>query len=208
MAARSLRPVLLHLRGLAGGPSEEPDRQLLERFASQRDEAAFAALVQRHGPLVWRVCSRALRQEQDAEDAFQATFLVLARKADSTRWRDSIAGWLYEVAARVAREVRSRRPAPPPPRHPPPSPDPSEPLALSELCAALDDELAALPRRLRLPMVLCYREGETRDRACRQLGWSLRTLERRLEQGRKLLRARLTRRGLTLSGALLAGDLA
>src|SRR5437868_6056533 len=96
--------VLQHIRRLAGTSraAQPPDAQLLERFAARRDEAAFAALVRRHGPMVLNVCRSVLHHEQDAEDAFQATFLVLARKADSIRQPEAVAGWLYEVAYHVA----------------------------------------------------------------------------------------------------------
>jgi C-terminal peptidase prc len=185
---------------------DSPDRALLERFAAGRDEGTFAALVKRHGPLVWGVCWRTLRHEQDAEDAFQATFLVLARKAGSVRWQPSVANWLYGVASRVAAEARARNArrrsrerqvAALPEGKALPEP------ATRELCAVLDEELHGLPEKYRAPLLLCYLEGQTTDQAARQLGWSLRTLQRRLAQGRECLRARLTRRGLTLSGVLL-----
>jgi C-terminal peptidase prc len=204
MASHPLRAVVRYLSA-AGGPGVDPtDRQLLERFAATRDEGAFAALVGRHGRLVWGVCRRALRHAQDAEDAFQATFLVLARRAASVRWRDSVANWLYGTASRVAAELRTRnaRDRARLERHrraQEPLPD----AAARELCAALDEELTRLPEQYRAPLLLCYFEGRTSDQAARQLGWSLRTLERRLAQGRELLRGRLTRRGLTLPAALL-----
>jgi DNA-directed RNA polymerase specialized sigma24 family protein len=102
--------LLQHIRRLAGGPSagELSDRDLLRLYTTRRDEGAFAALVQRHGPMVWHVCCRLLRQEQDAEDVYQATFLVLARKAAGICWQESIAGWLYGVATRLALKTRSR----------------------------------------------------------------------------------------------------
>jgi RNA polymerase sigma factor (sigma-70 family) len=213
MAGGSLNIVLRHLRRLAATPGTEEltDRRLLQRFAAQKDEAAFAELVRRHGPLVLGVCRRVLRHEQDAEDVFQATFLVLARKAATTRWDDWVGHYLYEVAYRLAIEARGkaarrreheRRAAEMPRAESVPE------GAMRELCAVLDEELRCLPDRYRKPMLLCYLEGQTRDRAARQLGWALRTLERRLERGRELLRVRLTRRGLTLSGALLAAGLA
>jgi C-terminal peptidase prc len=204
--------VVRHIRRLAGqGGAGPTDRELLQRFSAARDEAAFAALVERHGPLVWGVCRRALRHQQDAEDAFQATFLVLARKAAAVDWRESVHNWLYEVASRLAAEARTkaarRR------RH--------EGLAAGraraevlpedagrELAAILDEELHRLPARYRTPLLLCYLDGQTTDQAARHLGWSLRTLQRRLAQGRDLLRCRLTRRGLTLSAVLLAPALA
>ncbi|HEY1378344.1 MAG TPA: sigma-70 family RNA polymerase sigma factor [Gemmataceae bacterium] len=210
MAHAQLRTVLRHLRCLAGGPDEPTDRRLLERFAASRDEDAFAALVRRHGALVWGVCWRALGHAQDAEDCFQSTFLVLARKAAAVGWRDSVANWLYEVASRVAGEARTRRAR----RRTwegradaRPGEDPMREAAARELCAALDDELHALPERYRAPLLACYLEGQTGDRAARQLGLSVRTLQRRLARGKQLLRGRLTRRGLTLSGVLLEAAL-
>jgi RNA polymerase sigma factor (sigma-70 family) len=195
---------------LTGPLSEEwSDRQLLERFARERDESAFACLVRRHGALVLGVSRRVLQHDQDAEDVFQASFLILARKAASRRWLPSIAGWLYCVAYRLAvraraRMVRQRRLE----RQARPV---SELKAANEdykqLYIALDEELEALRDAYREPLLLCYLEGKTRDQAARQLGWSLRTLERRLGQGLKLLRARLTRRGIELPAALLTAGL-
>src|SRR5262245_54283138 len=192
-------------------PGNAPDRQLLQRFTALRDEEAFATLVQRHGPLVWGVCWRALRHAQDAEDCFQATFVVLARRAGSVRWHESVANWLYGVASRVAAEARAKRTR----RHarerqaivmPEEKPMPDE--ATRELCEVLDEELGRLPENCRTPLLLCYLEGRTTEQAARQLGWSQRTLERRLAQGRERLRLRLTQRGLTLSGVLLGVALA
>jgi RNA polymerase sigma factor (sigma-70 family) len=153
------------------------------------------------------VCRRILRHAQDAEDAFQATFLVLAKKAGSLRWHDSVGCWLYGVATRLAlraradgnrRRTREREAA---------SVPPAGESNCSELCRILDDEMDRLPDKSRLPLVLCYLEGKTRDQAALQLGWSLRTLERRLEQGRELLRTRLLRRGVTMSAVLLSAAL-
>ncbi len=213
MARRAFRVVLQHLHGLAapsasGGPT---DRELLRRFAGQHDEAAFAEIVGRHGRRVLGVCRRSGLSVPDAEDAFQATFLVLARKAASLRWRESVAGWLHEVAQRVAADARRQaarrrrheRQAAAMPRHPT-IPEPEQ----RELAAVLDDELRRLPERWRGPLLLCYLEGLTADRAAGQLSLSLRTLERRLAEGRDRLRARLTRRGYTLSAALLSTLLA
>src|SRR4051812_7694838 len=109
MAHGQLRAVIRHVHRLTGdaAAADPPDRPLLERFAAGRDEDAFAALVRRHGPLVWGVCWRILRHAQDAEDCFQATFLVLARRAGAVRWHESVANWLYGVAARVAGEARA-----------------------------------------------------------------------------------------------------
>jgi RNA polymerase sigma factor (sigma-70 family) len=180
------------------------DRDLLRRFAAARDEAAFAALVERHGPMVLGVCRRLLRQEQDAEDAFQATFLVLAKRAGTVRWHDSAGGWLYATARRVAGAARDRaarlrfheRTTADVPDLPAPEADGRE------LGSLLDEELAHLPERYRAPLLLCYLAGERRERAARRLGLSPRTLDRRLQQGREALRARLARRGLVLSAAV------
>src|SRR3989442_791731 len=109
MAQGQLRSVVRYLRDLAGAPLAEPtDRHLLERFAAARDQDAFATLVRRHGPLVWGVCQRVLGHRHDAEDVFQATFFVLARKAAAIRWRDSVSGWLHEVAYRLSNESRMK----------------------------------------------------------------------------------------------------
>jgi C-terminal peptidase prc len=208
MATASLRSVVHHLRRLAGDPSlaGAGDRELLERFAERQDEAAFATLVERYGPLVWGVCRRILRQTQDAEDTFQATFLVLARKAGSVGWRESVGGWLYEVAYRLASEARGkaarRRFHEDRARLAARATTRSNPSA-QELSDVLDEELQRLPAKIRSPMFLCYLEGRTTDQAARQLGCSLRTLHRRLADGRELLRLRLTRRGVALSSALL-----
>lgn len=210
MARDPLRAVVRHLSAVGGRPVVDPtDQQLLDRFVAARDEDAFAALVRRHGRLVWGVCWRALRHTQDAEDAVQATFLVLARRAAAVRWRGSVANWLYGTAARVAAEVRGRNARDQARRRQAVGPEaqPAPDAAARELGAALDEELHRLPERFRAPLLLCYLEGRTSDQAARQLGWSLRTLERRLAQGRELLRARLTRRGLTLSAVLLAATM-
>jgi RNA polymerase sigma factor (sigma-70 family) len=199
--------LLSHLRRLveAQGLGPLSDRELLQRFAAQHDEAAFAALLRRHGPMVLRVCQRVLHNGHDAEDVFQATFLVLSRKAAVARWHDSVAGWLHEVAHRLAMKVktgtarrlaRERRCVDRPPG------DALEDVTGRELVAILDEELARLPEKYRTPLVLCLLEGHTRDEAARRLGYSVRTVKRRLEHGRGLLGARLTRRGIALTAAL------
>jgi RNA polymerase sigma factor (sigma-70 family) len=204
----TLPAVIEHIRRLAQAPgvADASDCQLLRRFAAVRDEAAFTVLVRRHGPMVLGVCRRVLGNAEDAEDAFQATFLVLARKAGSLHWHDSVGGWLHQVARRVAREARERvarrrsreRTVADLPDVPAPE------AAVRELGSILDEELDQLPERYRSPLLLCYLEGATRDRAAALLGLSLRTLERRLQRGRELLRARLTRRGFTLTALLAA----
>jgi RNA polymerase sigma factor (sigma-70 family) len=208
MADRGLSVLLQHMRGWAGkrGTDPPPDRELLERFARLHDEIAFAALVARHGPLVLRVCCRVLPDWQAAEDAFQATFLVSARKAGSITRRERLAGWLHGVAYRVASRARvemAKRLNRESRVEPRTLTDPLEDVSARELRAVLDEELTRLPARYRLPLLLCYVEEQTRDQVAGQLGWSVRTLTRRLERGRELLRMRLTRRGITAPAAFL-----
>jgi RNA polymerase sigma factor (sigma-70 family) len=193
-------------RGQAEGRVDDLcDRELVERFADRGDGEAFAALVRRHGPMVLGVCRRALRHEPDAEDVFQATFLVLSRKAGGLRVKEAVGPWLFGVARRLA--LRARRQ-----RHERlgrevrPSAvtagDPPDELTLHEAREVLDEELARLPERVRGPLVLCYLEGLTRDEAARRLGCPLGTLKARLERGRAVLGGRLARRGLGLPAAL------
>ena len=197
--------VLRHIRRLAAAEEAAlPDAELLKRFAAGRDESAFAAIVDRHGPMVLGLCRRMLN-EHDAEDALQATFLVLARKASAIRKGTSLASWLYGVAHRIAGKLRksaARHPAPQAPLPDVPQPQAPDP-SWREVQAVLDEELRKLPERFRAPLVLCYLEGRTRDEAARDLGWSVTTFRGRLERGRNLLRKRLTRRGLPLPAALL-----
>jgi RNA polymerase sigma factor (sigma-70 family) len=207
MATGQAAYLLRNLRRLTAGNDLEgvTDAELLRRFSRERNEESFAALVQRHGPMVWNACARVLHSSHDTEDAFQAAFLVLARKA-SRPWRDSVAGWLHTVAYRLALGVRTTSAQRPTPDCLPERvvTDPAAEVTVREARAVLDEELARLPERLRAPLVLCYLEDSTRDEAARQLGWSLATLKRRLDRGRKLLRARLMSRGVTLSIPLLA----
>jgi RNA polymerase sigma factor (sigma-70 family) len=206
MTGGRLQHVLRRCKRLFAVPAtgDWSDRRLLERFASQRDETAFASLVRRHGPLVLGAARRVLQHTEDAEDVFQTTFLILARKAGARGWRQSIAGWLYCVAYRLALRTRAKRARQG-------ELDRAAGIVATtkvsddrpELYSALDQELQRLSARCREPLLLCYLEGKTRDQAARELGWSLRTLERRLQQGLKLLRARLCRRGIELPAALL-----
>jgi RNA polymerase sigma factor (sigma-70 family) len=206
-------PVLRHVCRLLTAQSSAtlPDHQLLQRFVAQQDEGAFEALVLRHGSMVLGVCRRVLRHEQDAEDAFQATFLVFARKAGSIRKQGSLSSWLHAVAQRVAGKARAaalRRAAREREERPVTEEGNLEVVTWRELRAVLDAELPRLPEEWRAPLVLCYLEGQTRDEAAQRLGWTRSTFRKRLERGRELLRHRLARRGLTLSAGLFATLLA
>jgi RNA polymerase sigma factor (sigma-70 family) len=182
------------------------DGQLLTRFVAARDEASFAALVRRHGPMVLGVCSRLLRDFHDAEDAFQATFLILARKAGSVVKRESVGCWLYGVAYRTAQEARSasarrRERERPMSEVPHPVVPPAESQDWRPL---LDQELNRLPEKYRSAVVLCDLEGRSRREAARQLDIPEGTLSSRLATARQLLAKRLAGSGLALSGGALA----
>jgi RNA polymerase sigma factor (sigma-70 family) len=185
------------------------DALLLERFALQQDETAFEALLHRHGPLVFGVCRRLLSNLHDAEDAFQATFLILARKAGGLSRSALLGNWLYGVAYKVAARARKtaiRRHlregtdadlAEMPNRLPPAEPD---------LAPLLHEELQRLPDKYRSPIVLCYLEGKTNEEAACHLNWPVGTVKGRLNRARALLRRRLARRGVGLTAGLLAGS--
>lgn len=194
---------LNHLPGVPGGGALT-DGQLLGRFVSRRDEAAFELLVRRHGPLVWGVCRRVLGSPHDAEDAFQATFLVLVRRAVSLDRTRPLSAWLYGVACRVAlraREAAARR------RQHERAAGRAEEWHESgaearDLRRVLDEELNRLPEKYRVPLILCYLEGKTHEEAAQQLGWPLGTLKCRVLRGREQLRHGLARRGLGASAPL------
>jgi RNA polymerase sigma factor (sigma-70 family) len=201
MHAAELNRVARHLRESAG----PTDRQLLAGFCARGDQAAFAELVGRHGPMVLRVCRRVLRHEQDAEDAFQATFLVLARKAGSVRRGEALASWLHGVAHRVA--LRARRDAGRRRAHE----REAQPMSAGageadwgEVQTALDEEIRALPEKYRAPFVLCFLEGKSRAEAAGELGLKEGTVWSRLSQARERLRERLGRRGIALPALLAA----
>jgi RNA polymerase sigma factor (sigma-70 family) len=205
------------LRRLPGGT--RPDAALLRAFVAG-DQEAFRTLVSRHGPLVLGVCRRVLSDDHAAEDAFQATFLVLARRADSVRTAGTLSAWLFGVARRVALKARTanRRRS----RHETRvskqsirSTEPADALTARELLAALDEELARLPIDYREPLLLCYWQGLTRDQAARRLGCSAGAVHGRLERGRARLAEQLRRRGFgpeallvaPLAAAAMPGDL-
>jgi RNA polymerase sigma factor (sigma-70 family) len=204
LVTKQIAALLRHVSGaFRGQTAESSDADLLEKFARHGDEPAFAALVQRHGPLVWKVSRRTARHEQDAEDVYQATFLVLARKASTIRKGGSLGSWLYGVAYRLGLRARSdaarRRQQEQGAARPTTTVDD---LTWRELREVLDQELARLPDKFRAPLELCYFDELTHEEAARQLGWSARSVRDRLERGRRRLRLRLTKRGLTLSLAL------
>jgi len=226
--------LMRHIRRLTGvrGSESATDRQLLERFVLERDEAAFAELVQRHGSTVLGLCRRMLRDAHDADDAFQATFLVLVRRASAIRNRDSVGSWLYGVAYRVALEARGRaarrrlrerqgedmhdcrlglRPdgsAPDDTFEACATSDPAAEADWREIRPVLDDELCRLPEKYRAPVILCYLQGKTNEEAAAQLCWPTGTVKGRLSRARDILRERLTRRGVALSAAALSPLLA
>jgi RNA polymerase sigma factor (sigma-70 family) len=212
VTTRPLTGILDHLRraALRQDSASATDADLLGRYARTRDEAAFAALVRRHGPMVLGVCRRVLANEADAEDAFQATFLVLVRKAGSVRPRGLVGHWLYGVARTTAlkaraldgrRRLKEREAATRSRRE-------RSPEDWEELHSLLDEALARLPEKYRAPVVLCELGGQPIKEAARQLGWPVGTVASRLSRARGLLAKHLARDGLALSGAALGSALA
>jgi RNA polymerase sigma factor (sigma-70 family) len=203
--------LLRHLRRFVSGPAPAPasDAALLDRFVRQRDESAFATLVSRHASMVFGVCRRLLRDAHEAEDVFQAVWLVLARKAPSIRHPETLPAWLYGTAHRLAskcRQAENRR------RRretrsvaggaTPGEPDPLADSSAREVLQILDEELQSLPEVYRLPLILCCLEGCSQEEAAARLGWTPGSVRGRLVRGRDRLHARLVRRGLTLTAAL------
>jgi RNA polymerase sigma factor (sigma-70 family) len=186
--------------------TDQSDRQLVERALAGQDETAFQTIVYRHGSMVYRVCWRVLQHQQDAEDAFQATFLVLAQKLRSLRKHASLASWLHGVAHRVALRAKAQAAAQRRREGQASLPDclPPDDATWGELRTALDFQLSRLPDKWRLPLILCYLEGRTQDEAAGQLGWSKSTLRRRLEEARAVLGSRLKGCGFTAPTALAA----
>jgi RNA polymerase sigma factor (sigma-70 family) len=212
MATAPTSPVIRYIRQLAASPPVDSlsDRALLDRFLCGRDEEAFAALVRRHGTLVFGVCRRVLGNQHDAEDAFQATFLVFARRAGSIRRTDSLAPWLHGVACRIARRAKAwaarrrtceqRVAASLAADHP-------DDLVWRDLRLVLDEAVARLPEVYRAPFVLHYLHGTTVSEVARQLGCPRGTVAARLARARARLRKRLARRGLALSAGVLGAVL-
>jgi RNA polymerase sigma factor (sigma-70 family) len=210
MANLQTGSLLGYLQGIATRATFEQstDRELLRRFSNDGDEAAFAALVHRHGAMVLHAAQRVLDRKQDAEDVFQAVFLVLASKATGIAWRDSIAGWLYQATNRLAQEAKStdrrRQIVEARAAARPPVIDPLAEISLRETLLIFEAELSKLSGSLRMPIVLCLLEGEGQENSARRLGCSLATLKRRLARGRQVLQARLARRGLPLAAVMAA----
>jgi RNA polymerase sigma factor (sigma-70 family) len=206
MSVRSIEVLQRYLRRLCDEAVPPEDAVLLNRFVEANDREAFELLIARHGPMVLGTARRFVNDSHDAEDVFQAAFLSLARLAKTIRQGRALPAWLHKTTCRIAAKVRKNRVSGS--KEPPPEPcekiDPAAQLAWQEVRQALDEELQRLPERLRSPLLLCYLSGLTRDEAAKQLGWSLGTLKRRLEEGRKALRIRLERRGIAAVGLALA----
>jgi RNA polymerase sigma factor (sigma-70 family) len=211
MAMSQLSKVIKHLRGIVDQQEAQhtSNGRLLELFITQRDETAFEELMRRHGPMVWGVCQRVIPNSHDAEDAFQATFLVLVRKAGSVRPREMVGNWLYGVAYRTAlearktvvnRRVKERQVIDMPRRE-------TEKETWEELRAVLDQELTRLPDKYRAVLVLCDLEGKTRKKVAQQLNLPDGTVASRLASARRMLAKRLSRRGFMISGGALAAKL-
>ena len=207
MAAAQLGTVVRHIRTLAASQtsSEKSDGALLRAFLSGNDQSAFEALLLRHGPMVLRVCRRALHDAHDAEDVFQGTFLALAQQAASVRKCASLASWLHGVAYRMATQAKraaARRHKHESQANARPPRDPALSAAWQELQALLDEEIAALPETLHGPFVICCLENTGCAEAARQLGLQESTVRMRLSRARKILRERLARRGVSLTAVL------
>jgi RNA polymerase sigma factor (sigma-70 family) len=214
MASGQLGQVWRRLRGLVGNPAAEPlaDAHLLERFVAGRDTTAFEALVQRYGPLVLGVCRRVLGNTHDAEDAFQATFLIFARRAASIHSQGAVGSWLCGTAYRVSLKAKAgiarRRAQERNAGNTMVKPTTENLAAWKELRPVLDEELNRLPEKYRIPLVLCYLEGKTNEAAARELGWAPGSMSYRLAQARERLRERLVRRGVALTSAVIGPALA
>ena len=186
------------------------DALLLERFAARGDGSAFEAIVARHGPMVFNVCRRILAERSDVDDAFQATFLILVRKAAVIRDRQRLGPWLYGVGHRVATRARAQsllRRSRERPATVEAAMESGGDIERHELLAVLDEEVTRLPAKFRAAVVLCDLEGKTYEEAARQLDCALGTLKSRLASARKRLRGRLIRRGVAPAAVAAAADL-
>jgi RNA polymerase sigma factor (sigma-70 family) len=206
MAKNAANAVMEHLRKMMLADDKMSDGKLLSMFIEERDEAAFEALVRRHGKMVLGVCRRILANPHDAEDAFQSVFLVLVRKANSVVPREMVGNWLYGVALQTAIRVKSMNAKQrgrerqmvvlPEPKTAKPCRDDGADI--------IDQELSRLPDKYRVVIVLCDLEGRTRKEVARQLGWPEGSVSGRLARGKAMLARRLARRGLVLSGEAVA----
>src|SRR4051812_30338471 len=198
-------------RALSPDAAGVPDADLLDRFRDARDEAAFELLVYRHGPMVRAACRRLPRDRHAAEDAFQATFLALARRARSIRRTGSVPAWLHRVAVRAARHLgRTRRPVAPPGHDPvDPTPGPADRASAADLAARLDAAVDRLPDRLRRVFVACELQGDALAEVAARLRCPVGTVASRLARARERGRAMLSARGLTVGSltGLAAGEL-
>jgi RNA polymerase sigma factor (sigma-70 family) len=213
MTSGQLSQVLRQLCRLVGARSVEElsDRQLLEAFAQSHDSGAFEILVMRHGPLVLGVCRRVLQEDNDADDAFQATFMVFARKAGTIRRQEAVASWLCGTAYRIALKAKAaagRRREQERQAGQMSNTAVENDTLWKELRPILDEELNRLPAKYRVPLVLCYLQGKTNEAAARELGWAPGSMSYRLAQARDKLRTRLMQRGVALSAVSLAAVLA
>jgi RNA polymerase sigma factor (sigma-70 family) len=208
MGERQLGGVLAEVRRLIDTrtASDLSDGQLLEVYSASRDPAAFEALLRRYGALVLSVCRRRLSDPHDVEDAFQATFVVLVRKAGAIRGREQVSSWLYGVANRIAMRLAAqggrRRQRQQPLEEVPAAPERCE-SERQELRKLLDTEVGRLPEKYRVPVLLCYLQSRTQEEAARLLGWPQGTVATRLRRGRDRLRQRLIRQGVTLSAGVM-----
>ncbi len=211
MVESAAHPVLRFIQGItiSCADAQARDEELVRRFVAH-DAAAFATLVRRYGPMVLGVCTRVLGDTPDAEDAFQATFIVLARRIDTVSRPGLLANWLHGVAHRTALKARTgvaRRRAAERQVSTVTATDPLDELIRHDLWLVLDEELSRLPEKYRVPIVLCYLDGQTHDEAARRLGCPRKTVTTRLARGCERLRARLIRRGVALPSAVLVGVL-
>lgn len=205
MSGNAARTLKQYLRRVSDEAALQTDARLLGQFVEANDHQAFEALLDRHGPMVLGTARRLVANASEADDVFQVVFLSLARLAKTIRHGQTVPNWLYMATCRVAARARRRRMvsienAP----EPTTTTTADTELAWREVRTALDEELQRLPERLRSPLLLCYLSGLTRDEAAEQLGWSLSTLKRRLDEGRTALRRRLERRGISTAGLALA----